>query len=275
MKKRNIILLVVLLLVADQALKIWIKTHLALGESITVFHDWFFLRFIENPGAAFGFELGGNNGKLFLSLFRIVAIGDDEMVACGGTHPSTAGQIGLASDPELREIALNTLEELNRWDDFNGTNSFYPAAVRLGYQADSILMHLHEYSLNTYPNGFQYDNPHGIENLSTVPNTINEMLCMGHQDIVRVFPVWPRTEDAKFHNIRVEGAFLVSSSLKDGQIEEVVLYSEKGRNLILQNPWPGKEVTIKGPGKSGSTAQGDMIHMNTEPGGKYVFRPAR
>ena len=75
MKKRNIILLVVLLLVADQALKIWIKTHLALGESITVFHDWFFLRFIENPGAAFGFELGGNNGKLFLSLFRIVAIG--------------------------------------------------------------------------------------------------------------------------------------------------------------------------------------------------------
>ena len=167
------------------------------------------------------------------------------------------------------------MEELNRWDDFNGTNSFYPAAVRLGYQADSILMHLHEYSLNTYPNGFQYDNPHGIENLSTVPNTINEMLCMGHQDIVRVFPVWPRTEDAKFHNIRVEGAFLVSSSLKDGQIEEVVLYSEKGRNLTLQNPWPGKAVAIKGPGKSGSTAQGDMIHMNTEPGGKYVFRPAR
>lgn len=75
MKNRNIALLVVLLLVADQALKIWIKTHLALGESITVFPDWFFLRFIENPGAAFGFELGGNNGKLFLSLFRIVAIG--------------------------------------------------------------------------------------------------------------------------------------------------------------------------------------------------------
>ena len=75
MKNRNIALLVVLLLVADQALKIWIKTHLALGESITVFPDWFFLSFIENPGAAFGFELGGNNGKLFLSLFRIVAIG--------------------------------------------------------------------------------------------------------------------------------------------------------------------------------------------------------
>ena len=92
---------------------------------------------------------------------------------------------------------------------------------------------------------------------------------------MRVFPVWPRTEDAMFHNIRVEGAFLVSSSLKDGHIEEVVLYSEKGRNLTLQNPWPGKAVAIKGPGKSGSTAQGEMIHLNTEPGGKYVFRPAR
>ena len=220
------------------------------------------------------YPLQERNGK---TVFRYTEKGTDwwRDNTLGIQHIYPAGQIGLASDPELREIALNTLEELNRWDDFNGTNSFYPAAVRLGYQADSILMHLHEYSLNTYPNGFQYDNPHGIENLSTVPNTINEMLCMGHQDIVRVFPVWPRTEDAKFHNIRVEGAFLVSSSLKDGQIEEVILYSEKGRNLTLQNPWPGKEVAIKGPGKSGSTAQGEMIHMNTEPGGKYVFRPAR
>ncbi len=75
MKKRNLILLIVLLLVVDQALKIWIKTSMTLGESIAVFPNWFFLRFIENPGAAFGFELGGNYGKLFLSLFRIVAIG--------------------------------------------------------------------------------------------------------------------------------------------------------------------------------------------------------
>lgn len=45
-----------------------------LDESIPVFGDWFFIHFIENPGMAFGFEFGGEMGKLALSLFRIVAI---------------------------------------------------------------------------------------------------------------------------------------------------------------------------------------------------------
>jgi len=45
-----------------------------LDESISVAGDWFFLHFIENPGMAFGFEFGGETGKLFLSLFRIVAV---------------------------------------------------------------------------------------------------------------------------------------------------------------------------------------------------------
>lgn len=61
-------------LVIDQASKIWVKTQMYLDESITVFGDWFFIHFIENPGMAFGFEFGGEMGKLALSLFRIVAI---------------------------------------------------------------------------------------------------------------------------------------------------------------------------------------------------------
>ncbi|MBQ4279392.1 MAG: lipoprotein signal peptidase [Rikenellaceae bacterium] len=74
MKRNRIILLIVGLLVVDQVVKILVKTHMALNEYITVFPDWFFIRFIENPGAAFGFELGGGYGKLALSLFRIVAV---------------------------------------------------------------------------------------------------------------------------------------------------------------------------------------------------------
>ncbi len=75
MNWQKLTLLVVLLLVADQALKIWIKTNLALGEAITICPDWFQLRFIENPGAAFGMRIvtgGGYDwGKLLLGLFRI------------------------------------------------------------------------------------------------------------------------------------------------------------------------------------------------------------
>ena len=63
--------IVMLLLILDQALKIWIKTHLQLHESIEI-TPWFYLYFTENPGLAFGIEV---IGKLFLTLFRIVAVG--------------------------------------------------------------------------------------------------------------------------------------------------------------------------------------------------------
>lgn len=65
---------IVLLLVADQAVKFIVKLNMTLDESIPVFGNWFLIHFIENPGAAFGMQLGGDYGKLFLSLFRIAAI---------------------------------------------------------------------------------------------------------------------------------------------------------------------------------------------------------
>lgn len=79
MNLKKISLLIVLLLVADQILKIWIKTHLQLGEAITVFPDWFQLRFIENNGAAFGMHIASGGGfdwgKLLLGLLRIAMVG--------------------------------------------------------------------------------------------------------------------------------------------------------------------------------------------------------
>ncbi|MEA4841184.1 MAG: lipoprotein signal peptidase [Bacteroidales bacterium] len=62
--------IIFLILLVDQALKIWIKTHLCLHESIQV-TDWFYLYFTENNGMAFGIELFD---KLFLTLFRIAAV---------------------------------------------------------------------------------------------------------------------------------------------------------------------------------------------------------
>lgn len=73
-KKKKIILLVITLLIIDQVVKIWIKTHMTLDQSFTIFPNWFFIRFIENPGAAFGLAFGGDYGKVILSLFRIAAI---------------------------------------------------------------------------------------------------------------------------------------------------------------------------------------------------------
>ena len=74
MSGKKIGFLITGLLLIDQIVKILVKTNMVLDESITVFPNWFFIRFIENPGAAFGMELGGDYGKLILSLFRIVAV---------------------------------------------------------------------------------------------------------------------------------------------------------------------------------------------------------
>ena len=65
------VLIVIAILLVDQLIKIWVKTHMGLHESIRVF-DWFYISFIENNGMAYGFQFGS---KLLLSLFRLVAIG--------------------------------------------------------------------------------------------------------------------------------------------------------------------------------------------------------
>ena len=63
--------LIIVILLIDQAIKIWVKTHMDIGESIYVAGDWFQLHFIENNGMAYGMQIGS---KLLLSLFRMVAI---------------------------------------------------------------------------------------------------------------------------------------------------------------------------------------------------------
>ena len=74
MSKKNIALLTVILAIfIDQIVKIYIKTNFFLGEEVKVF-NWFRIHFVENNGMAMGFEFGGKAGKLFLTLFRLVAV---------------------------------------------------------------------------------------------------------------------------------------------------------------------------------------------------------
>lgn len=72
MKKAALIIFFILL--ADQVLKIWIKTTMTLGQEIPLLGNWFILHFTENEGMAFGITFGGATGKLLLSIFRIIAV---------------------------------------------------------------------------------------------------------------------------------------------------------------------------------------------------------
>lgn len=68
-------ILVFVILLLDQGLKFWVKTHMSIGMEFDPFGlGWFKIHFVENNGMAFGLQFGGSYGKLALSLFRLLAI---------------------------------------------------------------------------------------------------------------------------------------------------------------------------------------------------------
>lgn len=76
MKKSRVVLLILLILIADQALKFYIKTNFYMGQDHQVLGNWFRLHFVENEGMAWGWKFGeaGGWGKLALTVFRLIAV---------------------------------------------------------------------------------------------------------------------------------------------------------------------------------------------------------
>lgn len=73
MSLRKAYVLIFIILLVDQISKVYIKTNFVLGEEVSIF-SWFKILFIENEGMAWGTEIPGTYGKLFLTLFRLVAV---------------------------------------------------------------------------------------------------------------------------------------------------------------------------------------------------------
>ena len=125
---------------------------------------------------------------------------------------------------------------------------------------------LRKYALHTYPNGFQLNNPHGIENSCTVANALDEMLCMSVGNVIRLFAGLPDGHDAEFKNLRAWGAFLVSARRADGRIAGVRIESEKGKVCTIVNPWPGKTVRVMRGGKAAGSVSGLRLRLDTRAG---------
>lgn len=183
---------------------------------------------------------------------------------CSLQHIYPAGALGPDSDPQLLEISRNTIRIMNRWKDANGMSSIYPAAARVGYDPAIILQELRD-MIQTKGgiNGLTTSTPEAVENCSIVPNTINEMLCMSHGHVLRLFQTWPKDKDARFSNLRAWGAFLVSAELKGGEVQYVDIVSERGRKCTIQNPWPGHDVKITRDDGKTEMASGTRFTLDT------------
>jgi signal peptidase II len=73
-KSRTVAVVILAIIIADQGLKYWVKTHMMYQEQIPLLGSWFRLFFIENEGMAWGWKFGGEWGKMALTLFRLVAV---------------------------------------------------------------------------------------------------------------------------------------------------------------------------------------------------------
>lgn len=75
MSLKKSLLLIVAILLLDQIIKVYIKTHFTLNQKILVFgQEWFQIYFVENEGMAWGTEIPGQYGKIILSLFRLIIV---------------------------------------------------------------------------------------------------------------------------------------------------------------------------------------------------------
>lgn len=68
------IITILVILLADQAIKTWVKTNMFIGQEYQLIKNIAIIHFTENNGMAFGMEFGGDLGKLALSIFRILAV---------------------------------------------------------------------------------------------------------------------------------------------------------------------------------------------------------
>jgi len=73
-KAKHVVFLILAIIIADQALKFYIKLNYIPGEEHNVIGNWFKLHFVENEGMAWGWKFGGGFGKIALTLFRLVAV---------------------------------------------------------------------------------------------------------------------------------------------------------------------------------------------------------
>lgn len=190
----------------------------------------------------------------------------------GLQHIFPASQIGFNSGDELLKIARNTYFINDRRLDDNGSNSYLPAGARIGvdpaFLIEGIHQNIKEFAL---PNRMFRHHGGGIEHLTMVPSTINEMLLQSYEGIIRLFPCWDISSDASFENLRADGAFLVSASLENNRIASLRITSLQGRVCKVEY---GRKITVIRMSdftKIPFTQEGSTVTFETQADETYIL----
>ncbi len=170
-----------------------------------------------------------------------------------------AEQVTWFSPEPVKELFRRTIRDIT-FGDANSHVVFPIAKARLS-MPEAVAEMKAWFKSRELPNGlFVWQ---GHEHGTFMPESIGvaavvtEFLMQSVGDVIRVFPCWPKEQDAKFTNLRAQGGFLVSAVQKDGKVTKLEITSTVGGTLRVLNPWsgrvvehatqPGQRVTFTGP----------------------------
>ncbi len=195
---------------------------------------------------------------------------DDNTV--GLQHIFPASQIGFSSNKKLLKIAKNSYFINDRTLDDNGSNSYLPAGARIGvdphFLIDGIHRNIDEFAL---PNRLFRHHGGGIEHLTMVPSTINEMLMQSFEGIIRLFPCWDKKSSASFENLRADGAFLVSAKLENEKVTSLKVKSLNGRPCKVECAEIKSIVTEADKTEVPFTKDGNAVSFETKADKTYIL----
>jgi alpha-L-fucosidase 2 len=202
------------------------------------------------------------------SLSRITIRGPgDNSSLLQTVHPGEG--INLGSDPALLKIGHDTVKYLNSeparyaWSQHNNFPMIFTQAARVGWDAEDLWRQFKaRITAELRPNLTVEQWGGGIES-SGATEAVHSMLMQSHEDVLRLFPVWPRNREAKFARLRAKGAFVVSSMLKEGEVRYVRIFSERGTDCELVNPWPRQRAALYRDGKAAETLEGERFTLKT------------
>ncbi len=115
-----------------------------------------------------------------------------------------------------------------------------------------------------------------IQRLGRAAEALHYGLCQsvppypGAQPVIRIFPAWPKKWDARF-KLLCRGGFLVSSSMRNGQVDFVEITSQGGSVCRIRSPWPGSDVVVYRNNKRWRNSKDDLLVFNTEVGDRIVL----
>lgn len=198
-------------------------------------------------------------------------------------HPLSL--IDPANGEKDRKIIENTISHLDDLGSSNWTGYSFAwlgnlkaragdgqgAALALRDFASSFILpnsfHVNGDQSGTGKSSFTY-RPFTLEGNFAFASGVQEMLIQSHTEVVTLFPAIPADwQEINFTNLRTEGAFLVSATMGNGKVNKVEVTSEKGGELVLENPFGNDDFTSD----KDYTMNGTIIKLHFAEGEKAVF----